>query len=80
MPAETASTCPETIKKAADRHWEDANASISPVASPYWYTKRQGIEEKRKKIPFDRKSRNLAALLSFKWIAVETKFPFANSV
>jgi hypothetical protein len=34
MPAESPSTSPETIKKTASGHWQDANARISPVASP----------------------------------------------
>jgi hypothetical protein len=32
--AETPSTSPETVKKIVDRHWQNANASILPVASP----------------------------------------------
>jgi hypothetical protein len=37
MPAESPSTSPETIKKTASGHWQDANARISPVASPRRY-------------------------------------------
>jgi len=38
MPAERPSTSPETIKKTASGHWQDANAKISSVASPRRYT------------------------------------------
>src|ERR1700720_2766177 len=31
MPAETPSTSPETVKKVADQHWQNANAKIIPV-------------------------------------------------
>jgi hypothetical protein len=34
MPAESSSTGPETIKKTPSGHWQDANATIGPVASP----------------------------------------------
>ena len=38
-PAETPSTSQATVKKATDRHWRNANASIIPVVSPRRYTK-----------------------------------------
>jgi hypothetical protein len=38
-PAETPSTSQETVKKATDRHWQNANASIIPVVSPRRHTK-----------------------------------------
>jgi hypothetical protein len=34
MPAEIPSTSPETVKKIADQHWQNANAKIIPTASP----------------------------------------------
>jgi hypothetical protein len=39
MPTETPSAGTETIKKVADRHWQDANAGIVSVASPRRHTK-----------------------------------------
>jgi hypothetical protein len=52
MPAAIASTSPETISKVADRHWEDANASISrPVASPHRHTKAREVKKSAAKIP-----------------------------
>ena len=39
MPTETPSAGRETIKKAADRHWQDANARTTSVASPRRHTK-----------------------------------------
>jgi hypothetical protein len=39
MPTETPSAGRETIKKAADRHWQDANARTTSVASPGRHTK-----------------------------------------
>jgi len=39
MPAETPPTSPETVKKVADQHWQNANASIIPVVSPRRHTK-----------------------------------------
>jgi hypothetical protein len=41
----------QRIKKAADRHWEDANASISPVASPHCYTKGKESKNSARKYP-----------------------------
>jgi len=38
-PAETPSTSQETVKKATDRHWQNANASIIPVVPPRRPTK-----------------------------------------
>jgi hypothetical protein len=38
-PAESPSTSPETIKKAASGHWRDANATVMSVASPLRHTK-----------------------------------------
>jgi hypothetical protein len=34
MPAPIVPSGPETVRKAADRHWQDANASINPAAPP----------------------------------------------
>jgi hypothetical protein len=34
MPAETPSTSPGTVKKAADQHWRNANAKIIPATPP----------------------------------------------
>jgi hypothetical protein len=52
MPAAIASISPETINKVADRHWEDANASISrPVASPHRHTKAREVKKSAAKIP-----------------------------
>jgi hypothetical protein len=45
-PAETPSTSPETVKKVADQHWQNANASIIPVASPRRHTKSQEFKSK----------------------------------
>jgi hypothetical protein len=39
MPVETPSTSPETVKKVADRRWQDANARTISVASPRRHTK-----------------------------------------
>jgi hypothetical protein len=39
MPAEIPSTSPETVKKVAGRHWQDANARTISVASPRRHTK-----------------------------------------
>ena len=39
MPTETPSAGRETIKKVADRHWQDANARTISVASPRRHTK-----------------------------------------
>jgi hypothetical protein len=39
MPAEKPSTSPETIKKTASGHWQDANATVMSVASPLRHTK-----------------------------------------
>jgi hypothetical protein len=45
MPAETPSTSPETVKKVADQHWQNANAKIIPVASPPRRTRRTKSKE-----------------------------------
>jgi hypothetical protein len=45
MPAETPSASPETIKTAADRNWQDANARTILAASPRRHTK--GKESKK---------------------------------
>jgi hypothetical protein len=45
VPAETPSTSPQTIKKTARRHWQDANAKISPVPS----TRRYAEDKESKK-------------------------------
>jgi hypothetical protein len=51
MLAETRLTSRETIKKVADRHWEDANARISSVASPRRYTKSKESKKSAGKYP-----------------------------
>jgi hypothetical protein len=51
MPAETPSTSPETIKKTASGHWQDANARISSVASPRRYTKGNSSKKSAGKYP-----------------------------
>jgi len=48
MPTETPSAGRETIKKVADRHWQDANARTTSVASPGRHTKES---KKRAGIP-----------------------------
>jgi hypothetical protein len=40
-PAETPSTSQETVRKAMDRHWQNANASIIPVVPPRRHTERK---------------------------------------
>jgi hypothetical protein len=34
MPAPVAADGPETVRKAADRHWQNANATMTPAAPP----------------------------------------------
>jgi hypothetical protein len=51
MLAETPLTSRETIKKVAHRHWEDANARISSVASPRRYTKSKESKKSAGKYP-----------------------------
>jgi hypothetical protein len=51
MLAETPLTSRETIKKVADRHWEDANARINSVASPRRYTKSKESKKRAGKYP-----------------------------
>jgi hypothetical protein len=41
MPVETPSTSPETVKKVADRHWQNANARAISVASPRRHPERK---------------------------------------
>jgi hypothetical protein len=50
MPVTTSSTSPETIKKVASRHWQDANARTS-VASPRRHVKRKESKESAGKYP-----------------------------
>jgi hypothetical protein len=45
MPTEIPSSSPETIKKVADRHWQDAHAGIVSVVSP----RRHAISKESKK-------------------------------
>jgi hypothetical protein len=51
MPAETPSTSPETVKKVADRHWQNANAKINPVASPPRHPKSKALMQSAGKSP-----------------------------
>jgi hypothetical protein len=51
MPVATASTSPETINKVAERPWQDANASISPVAPPHRHTKAREVKKSAAKNP-----------------------------
>lgn len=47
MPAETPPTTPQIVKKAADRHWQNANAKIVPVAP----SRRQAKSKEPKQSP-----------------------------
>jgi hypothetical protein len=49
MPVETPSTARETVKKV--RHWQDANASTIPVASPRRHTKSKESKKSAGTIP-----------------------------
>jgi hypothetical protein len=51
MPAETPSTSPETVKKVADHHWQNANAKIIPAASPPRRTKSKELKPSAGKYP-----------------------------
>jgi hypothetical protein len=51
MPADTPSTSPETVKKVADRHWQNANARIISVASPRRHTKSKESKQSAGKYP-----------------------------
>jgi hypothetical protein len=51
MPAETPSTSPETVKEVADRHWQNANARIIPVASPRRHIKSKELKQSAGKYP-----------------------------
>jgi hypothetical protein len=51
MPTETPSTRPETVKKVADRHWQNANAKVDPVASPPRHTKSKELKQSAGKYP-----------------------------
>jgi hypothetical protein len=44
VPAETPSTNPGTVKKAADQHWRNANAKIIPAVPPPQRTKSKALE------------------------------------
>jgi hypothetical protein len=51
MPAETPSTSPETVKKFADQHWQNANAKIISGASPPRRTKSKELKQSAAKYP-----------------------------
>jgi hypothetical protein len=51
-PVETPSTSPETVKKVADRHWQNANAMAISVASPRRHPERK--ESKQSAGPYPR--------------------------
>ena len=51
MPAETPSASPETVKKVADQHWQNANAKITPAASPPRRTKSKESKQSAGKNP-----------------------------
>src|ERR1700731_4496323 len=51
MPVETPSTSPETVKKVADQHWQNANPKIIPVASPPRRTKSKELKQSAGKYP-----------------------------
>ena len=51
MPTETPSTVRETVKKVADRHWQDANARTIPVASPRRHIKSKESRKSAGTIP-----------------------------
>jgi hypothetical protein len=51
MPAETPSTSPETVKKVANQHWQNANAKIISVASPPRRTKFKELKRSAGKSP-----------------------------
>jgi hypothetical protein len=51
MPAETPSTSPETVKKVAGRHWQNANAKIIAAASPPRRPKSEELKQSAGKYP-----------------------------
>jgi hypothetical protein len=51
-PVETPSTSPETVKKVADRHWQNANARAISFASPRRHPERK--ESKQSAGPYPR--------------------------
>ncbi len=51
MPVETPSNSPETVKKVADRHWQNANAKIVSAASPPRHTKSKELKQIAGKYP-----------------------------
>jgi hypothetical protein len=51
MPAEPPSTSPETVKKVADRRWQNANAKIIPAASPPRRPKSKELKQSAGKYP-----------------------------
>jgi len=51
MPAQTPSTSPATARKVADRHWQNTNAKIIPVASPRRHTKSEESKQSAGKYP-----------------------------
>jgi hypothetical protein len=51
LPAETPSTSPETVTKIKDRRWENANASLIPVAPPRRHRKSKEFKQSADKSP-----------------------------
>ncbi len=49
MPADTPSTGPETVKKVADRHWQNASAKI--ISSPRRHTESKQSKQSAGKYP-----------------------------
>ena len=58
MPAETPSTSPETVKKVADQHWQNANAKIISIASPPRRTKSKELKQSAGKYPRTKEQRS----------------------
>src|SRR6202171_2475528 len=58
VPAETPSTSPETVKKVADQHWQNANAKIISVASPPRRTKSKELKQSAGKSPRTKEQRS----------------------
>src|SRR5258708_17845155 len=56
MPAETPSNGPETVKKVADRHWQNANAKLDPAASPPRHTKSKELKQSAGKYPLNERA------------------------
>jgi hypothetical protein len=55
-PVETPSASPETTRKIASRHWQDANAGITPVAPPRRQTKSKEPKKSASEYPVSAKA------------------------